>query len=305
MSSLGSAPDPPRADALGPRFEVRGELGRGGMGIVYRAFDRQLGREVAVKLILNATGQRMQRLEREGQSLANLSHSGIVRVHEGGEHGGQPFLVCELVEGARTLDRVLPELSLRARLERVRDAAAALGAAHTVGVVHRDVKPENLLIDAGGRLFVTDFGLALVAGASRLTHTGALLGTPHYMSPEQVLGQRESQGPPSDVWSLGVVLYLALTDALPFEGENLGTLGYSIANDPAPAPSSRAPGLDRALDAICARALEKDPAQRYPHGGALAADLDAYLAGEGHAAGGGLRLAALSACGLLGLLGAL
>lgn len=287
---------------FGPRFELRAELGRGGMGVVYRAFDRQLGREVALKALLRSSDSRLQRLQREGQAVAALHHPGILRVHEHTEYAGQHFLVCELVEGARALDTVLGERDLRERIALVRDAAAALGVAHEVGVVHRDVKPENLLVDARGRLFVTDFGVAKIEGEQRLTQTGAMLGTPHYMSPEQVEGRRDQQGPASDVWSLGVVLYLALTGKLPFEGETFGALGYAIAHSTPSSPSAVAPQVDRRLATICLRALRKDPNARYPTAAALAADLDAYLASAPRSAGStrwlvglGLLAAALSA----------
>jgi len=269
---------------FGPRFELRGELGRGGMGVVYRAFDRHLGREVALKALLRSSDSRLQRLQREGQAVAALHHPGILRVHEHAEYAGQHFLVCELVEGARALDTVLGERDLRERIALVRDAASALGVAHEVGVVHRDVKPENLLVDSQGRLFVTDFGVAKIEGEQRLTQTGAMLGTPHFMSPEQVEGRRDQQGPASDVWSLGVVLYLALTGKLPFEGETFGELGYAIAHSTPSSPSAVAPHVDRRLATICLRALRKDPSDRYPTAAALAADLDAYLASAPRAA---------------------
>ena len=295
------------AAALAGRFELLGELGRGGMGVVLRARDRRTGTLVALKLLLEA-GQasplRRERFQREAALAARLDHPGLVRTLAHGEEHGVPWVASELVEGARTLDQVLPTLSLVERVTLVRDVARALGHAHGRGVVHRDVKPENVLVDQLGRARVTDFGLGVAADQARLTRTGTALGTPHFMPPEQVTGAREAQGPPSDVWSLGVVLYLALAERAPFDGEEVLGLARQICEEPPPALPSRVPP---ALAATCLAALEKDPARRPPDGTALAVLLERWLLEAARGQAGGARSAgvpALAALGVLGVAGA-
>ncbi|MCA8923817.1 MAG: protein kinase, partial [Planctomycetes bacterium] len=270
---------PPEADCLGPQFVVHRVLGRGGMGIVYAARDLELGRDVAVKLTLDAqSSERLQaRLEREGQALAQLKHPGIVQVHRAGTLEGRSFLVCELIEGARGLQVASGDLALRERVGLIRDAARAIGAAHAQGIVHRDLKPDNLLVDAAGKVHVADFGVALIADAARLTQTGGLVGTPYYMAPEQISGERDAIGPHSDVWSLGVVLYQTLTGQLPFVSESFGQLGFAIMQATPESPRRLNPEVSSELARVCATAIARDPAQRYPDGEAFARALDACL----------------------------
>jgi tetratricopeptide (TPR) repeat protein len=268
---------------LGGRYELVSLLGRGGMGAVWRARDLEAGgREVALKLVLasGSDASRRARFQREGEVTASLSHPGIVRVHAAGDLDGVPFLAYELVEGGRTFEHVLgPATPLSTKVELVRDAARALGAAHQRGVVHRDVKPSNVLVDAAGHVRVADFGLAAAAGLERLTQTGALVGTPTHMAPEQLVSGA-TPGPTTDVWALGVVLYQALTGALPFRAETLLQLGMQISSGAYTAPRALVPDLPIALEAICVTALAPSPADRYPHGDALADDLDRWLAGD-------------------------
>jgi serine/threonine protein kinase len=283
--SAGLPAPPPRLKPgpFGP-FELLGELGRGGMGAVYRARDPKAEREVALKLIRDQdmSPQRRQRFEREGQVTANLTHPGIVRVHSAGEVGDLLYLAYELVPGARELRDAFGERDLRGRAAWVRDAAEALGFAHARGVVHRDVKPANLLVDDQGRVRVADFGLAGARGLERLTQTGAVVGTPTHMAPEQLTGAGEGDpiGPPADVWALGVVLYEALTGALPFAGENLIELAGAIARADFDLPRVVAPEVPADLEAVCVQALARDPSRRYPTGAELAADLTRALSGE-------------------------
>jgi TPR repeat protein/tRNA A-37 threonylcarbamoyl transferase component Bud32 len=288
-------PAPAFLAELAGRFEVQGTLGKGGMATVYRARERESGREVALKILSEERSkpEQMERFLREGQVTAGLRHPGIVRVHDAGACAGRGYLVYELVEGARTLDVVLPQLDVRERVALVRDAARALGFAHAQGVLHRDVKPENLLVDGAGHLRVADFGLARGAAQQRLTRTGALLGTPHYMAPELVAGERERQGPATDVWALGVILYQAITGSLPFEGQGFLELSAAIIHAEPTPPSQRAPGVDRGLEAVCLRALAPQPEGRYADGAALANDLDRVLQGEVPAALDGARGRAL------------
>jgi hypothetical protein len=264
------------------RFDVVSPLGRGAHGVVYRARDVVSGRDVALKLLLDARldARHRARFRREGELTAALHHPGIVRIHGAGElEGGVPYLTYELVEGARTLAAASAQADLPRRVAWVRDAARALGAAHAQGVVHRDVKPDNLLIDAREQLRVTDFGVAWAASASRLTRTGTLVGTPHFMAPEQLAPDGREPRPTCDVWGLGVILYQALTGALPFEGRSFEELTIQVVSvDPRP-PRQLAPAVPPSLEAVCLRCLEKEPDARYPDGEALALDLDRALAG--------------------------
>ena len=266
---------------VGP-YVVERFLGRGAMGVVLQARDSRLGRSVALKvpLLEGASSVRLQRLELEGRAAAQLEHPNVVRIHDLGEAGGVPYLAYELVEEARTLDEVLETLDLRQRVSAVRDAARGLGHAHAQGVLHRDVKLNNLLVDAQGRVRVADFGLARLSDSERLTQTGALLGTPRAMAPEQVTGERDALGPWTDVWGLGVVLYTALCDAPPFTSDTLPGLIFAIVHAAPPAPKRTACGerVPPALARICRRALAKDPRERHPNGAALADELEAWLA---------------------------
>ncbi|MBX3471481.1 MAG: serine/threonine protein kinase [Planctomycetes bacterium] len=264
--------------AAPPRYELLGELGRGGMGVVHRAREVATGREVALKLLTVDAGPARERLLREGQVTAALEHEHIVRVLGAGMLDGAPYLAYELVEGCRTLDQVLVDLPPAERARYVRDAARALGHAHARGVVHRDVKPHNLLVDAAGRLKVADFGVAAGVGLERLTLSGVHVGTPSYMAPEQVDARRDDVGPWTDVWALGVVLYVALTDRLPFVAPSFHALCMTIMDARPAAPRALAPDAPEALEAVCLRALAPRPADRYPDG-AMARDLDRALGG--------------------------
>jgi TPR repeat protein len=285
----------PSSRVLGP-YELLGELGRGGMGVVYRARDcrppsapgtpgapREV-REVALKVLLHGVDSnpaRVERFRREAVITAALEHPGIVRALNAGITGGRPWVAFELVDGAQTFQEVFKTAPVRRRAELIRDAARALGFAHQRGIVHRDVKPANLLVDRAGRVRVTDFGLAAARGLAPLTQTGSLMGTPLWMSPEQAGAERELLGPPSDVWGLGVILYEALTGTLPFDSPSFVDLVSSITRAAPRPPHAVAKGVDPALEAVCLRALHRDPARRYPHGDAMADDLERALASPG------------------------
>ncbi|RMG17558.1 MAG: serine/threonine protein kinase [Planctomycetota bacterium] len=302
--------------ALSGRYELLAEIGRGGMGVVYRARERGLAREVALKILLgyeHASPQQRARFAREAELTAALRHPGILRVHAAGEAGGVPWIAYEFLRGARTLGEAFGDASLRQRVGWVRDAARALGAAHRQGILHRDVKEENILVDAEGCAKVADFGLAWSEDAARLSKTGTILGTVTHLAPEQATGQRAGAGvgPPADVWALGVVLYRALTDELPFQGGSLPEVLLEVARARFPRPRALRPEAPADLEAVCLRCLRRNPRDRYPHADALADDLERWLAGERPAAAGGRRAArwkrallALPAAGLL-LAGAL
>ncbi len=262
-----------------PGYELLEELGRGAHGAVLRARELQTGRQVALKLLLGSRLEptHAERFRREGELAARLDHPGIVRVHGGGLlPGGVPYLVYELVEGG-TLADALPTLGRAERLGLLLQACRAVGHAHARGVVHRDLKPQNMLVDATGALRVTDLGVGAGAGLTRLTATGALLGTPSHAAPEQLSGDRARIGPPSDVWSLGVILYQLLTNELPFVADSYVALMGELLRPP-PAPRRLDPTISRAVEAVCLRALSPDPAARPATGDALADALEAALA---------------------------
>jgi eukaryotic-like serine/threonine-protein kinase len=267
-----------------PGYEVEGELGRGGMGVVYKARQAGLNRAVALKMVLGgaaADGKAVIRFLAEAEAVAAVKHTHVVQVYEYGESDGRPYMALEYCPGGSLADRLRggARIGPRAAAELVRRVAAGVGAAHEAGIVHRDLKPANVLFDEAGEPKVADFGLAKRA-AAELTHTGAIVGTPLYMSPEQAGGKTKFVGPPADVWALGVMLYECLAGARPFAaGTTDELLARLLTTEPDPL-RGRVPGLPRDLDLICRKALEKDPARRYGSAGELAADLRAYLAGR-------------------------
>jgi hypothetical protein len=252
------------------------------MGLVFRAFDPRAQREVALKIVRLAehspSANTLERFRREGELSARLDHAFIVRVFSAGAEGGVPYLACELVEDARQLDEVLSGLDRQGRVRLVRDVALGLAYAHEHGVVHRDVKPANVLVDAKGCVKIADFGLACARDMERLTQTGAVVGTFAYMPPEQFKGKDGQVGPTLDVWSLGVILYEALTDRAPFSGGTLLELMAQIVGDSTLHFPSECE-VPRALRVVCLRALERNPLKRYPDAGAMAADLERALEG--------------------------
>ena len=294
-------------DRIG-RFELRGELGRGGMGVVLRAWDSLVGEEVAIKVLLSAASERSRaRFEREVEALARLEHPNVVRVREHGEHRGQPYLVMDFVPG-QSLDALLEASGTLAPADAVEltlQLARGLEHAHERGVLHRDVKPANVLVD-GGRALLTDFGLARPLDARTLSASGVGLGTPHYWPPEQALGRRDRIGPASDVYALGGTLYSCLCGEPPFQGESFEQLLLTTCREPARPPSAQGAPVDAALDAIVLRCLAKEPEERWPSASALIEALEGWQRGEApgepaaRRARPALAAAALLAAGLLG-----
>ncbi len=300
-----SAPPEARAAMARPdalwigRYLALEELGRGGMGVVHHGWDPELGRHVAIKMILDPTSMGengRERLAREARAAARLRHAHIVTVHEVGEHpmttapGAPPrlcpFLVMDYVAGETLAEahgrRAVPPRRLA---EHIRDVARAIAHAHAHGVVHRDVKPQNVLIDREERrALLTDFGLARTGdagdAAQQLTASGALVGTPQYLSPEQARGERRAIGPLSDVWGLGALLYWGLARRPPFDGDNvIEIVGRVCHTDPVP-PRTIDPKVHPDLETIALRCLEKEPGRRYGSADEVAAELDRYIAGE-------------------------
>ncbi len=286
------------------QYEILAELGRGGMGVVYRCRD-SFGRQVALKMITAATdGESVARLRHEGQAIARLNHPGIVGLIGIDVHDGRPYIVMDLVEG-ESLRRLIARSRLDARRAAalVRDVALAVDHAHRLGVIHRDIKPDNILIDRHGDPRLTDFGLASdVSAETQLTQTGQILGTPQYMAPEQADGDRHSHGPHTDVWALGAVLYCCVTGHAPFEHANMmGIIKALLLDDPA-RPRDLEPRVPEAIERIILGCLRKDPAER-PTIVSLAANLDAFLDGEevtfGSARSGAARSAVIVGATLL------
>lgn len=291
-------------------YEVLAEIGRGGMGIVFKARQRSLGRVVALKMILDsalASEAERQRFRTEAKAAARLDHPGIVPVYDTGEFEGRPYFTMKYVEGP-TLAQLAAAgpLPVRQAARYVLKVAEAVHYAHTQGILHRDLKPSNVIVDKEGQPHVTDFGLAkrfsppaatadrpdagFLAGWSSagqqsawhtsLTQPGAILGTPSYMAPEQAGPGRGKLSPASDVYSLGAILYYLLTSRPPFQASNpVDVLLQVMERDPLP-PRLLNPNVDSALEAICLKALQKQPKLRYASAAEMAADLRAYL--DGH-----------------------
>jgi tetratricopeptide (TPR) repeat protein len=267
--------------SLPERFEILTHVANGGMASVWSAEDRVLGRTVAVKLLAEqfvGDARAKQRFMREARAAAALSsHPHVVTIFDVGEHDGRPYIVMEYLAGGSVADAVSGGRAVApARaLAWLRDAAGALDAAHEQGVVHRDVKPGNLLLDERGRLVVVDFGIARVALGDELTVTGQVLGTASYMAPEQVRGEPVTAA--SDVYSLGVVAHRLLTGRRPFAAVNFAAQARAhVEDDPAPASASN-PELPAAVDGVLRRALAKDPAARWPSATAFVDALERAL----------------------------
>lgn len=247
--------------------------------MVYRAVD-SANRNVALKVLKKQLNEsRRARFKREGEVAARLKHPGILAIHGGGEQRGFPFLVYDLVEDAKELDVYLRDRPVNESARVLASVAEAVGAAHAKGVVHRDLKAANVLVDGQGRARVADFGLASSRNADHLTKTGAILGTPVAMAPEQIAGRNELVGPHTDVWALGVMLYEALCGRIPFFGQNWFELQAQILGVNPPSLRSIAPNVPADLEAICLKALAKEVDDRYTDGAAMAADLEAFLSG--------------------------
>ncbi len=267
---------------FGP-YELLEEVARGGMGIVYRARQTQINRVVALKVMVAgqfAAPDFVKRFRTEAEAVASLDHPNIVPIYEVGEHGGQPFFSMKFVEGG-TLAQEISKLKVRSSnlqaVELLVKLARAVHYAHQRGILHRDIKPGNVLLDAQGEPHLTDFGLAkLVEKDSTLTHTMAMLGTPSYMSPEQARGEAKHLTTAVDVYGLGAVFYELLTGQPPFAGgTTMETVRQVLDKEPR-RPSAISEGIDRDLETICLKCLEKDPARRYSSAEALADDLERW-----------------------------
>ncbi|MDQ7780012.1 MAG: tetratricopeptide repeat protein, partial [Planctomycetota bacterium] len=313
LDQSGESRLPPGAPAKGPhgkpfgRYMLLSELGRGGMGVVYKAWDGQLNRAIALKMILSREGEQadketVARFLREAQTAAKLKHPGIVQIHEVGTHEGRHYFTMDFLEGTdlQSLLQSAAEkklsMPLNKKLRILLGVARALQHAHQHGVIHRDLKPANVIVspdflqadaaqtgELAGGVVITDFGLARNVGrtgTSGLTVSGQVMGTPTYMSPEQAAGNIKAIGPASDVYALGVLLYEMLTGGVPFKRENVYELLKDVVEHEPPRPSTINRRVHKDLETICLKSLEKEPARRYPNAGGFADDLRRHLDGE-------------------------
>ena len=266
-------------------FELLEEVGRGGMGVVYRARQLSLGRTVAVKMLVRgqmASQEDETRFRQEAEAAARLTHPNIVPVYEVGTSNDRIYFTMKYIEGHTLTDRLAQgPLPPQETAKLLACTSRAVAYAHSQGVLHRDLKPSNILIDFAGEPHVSDFGLARqVSEASSLTRSGAVLGTPAYMSPEQAAGNRGDVGPTSDVYSLGAVLYQCLTGRPPFQADTPVHVVLLVLEQDPPPPRVLVPSVDRDLEMIALRCLQKPSDLRYPSASALARDLEAYLNDE-------------------------
>jgi hypothetical protein len=267
-----------------PGYELLGELGRGGMGVVYEARQLGLGRTVALKMVRDsalAGPAERARFRAEAQAVARLQHPNIVQVHEVGVHDGLPFFSLEFCPGGSLAQKLQGNpLPPREAAQMVETLARAVQAAHEAHVVHRDLKPANVLLAADGTPKIADFGLAKKLDEAGQTHSGAVMGTPSYMAPEQAAGKAREVGPPADVYALGAILYELLTGRPPFKAAgSWDTIRQVVADEPVP-PSRLTRGVPRDLETACLKCLHKEPAKRYASAADLAEDLRRYRAGE-------------------------
>ncbi|MGF1431982.1 protein kinase domain-containing protein [Kitasatospora sp. LaBMicrA B282] len=276
------------------RYVLQRLLGEGGMASVHLAYDSQLGREVAIKTLHTELGREQsfrERFRREAQAVARLSHANIVTVYDSGEEvapdgATTPYIVMEYVAGYSlrdVLNQAIAEhgaMPTEQALEMTAAVLAALDTSHDQGLVHRDIKPGNVMVNTKGVVKVMDFGIAraMQSGVTSMTQTGMVVGTPQYLSPEQALGK--SVDARSDLYSVGCMLFELLTGQLPFDGDSPFSIAYKHVQEEPPAPSSVNRAVTPAVDALVARALRKDPAHRFPTAAAMREEVERVLAGE-------------------------
>jgi eukaryotic-like serine/threonine-protein kinase len=291
LDCVGETLDAPGAASAGESapatgYEILGELGRGGMGVVYKARQVALNRVVALKMVLSgahASQHQLERFRTEAEAIARFQHPHIVQIYEVGERDGLPFFSLEYLPGGSLTDQIKREPQPAERAARIAaQLARGIQYSHSHGIAHRDLKPANILFDTDGVPKITDFGLAkkLEAGAASHTQSGTIVGSPSYMAPEQARGDIHDVGPSADVYSLGAILYEMLTGRPPFLGSSLvETLEQVRTKEPVP-PRELVPKVPRDLETIALKCLQKEPAKRYGTAAELADDLDRFRAGK-------------------------
>lgn len=268
------------------RYRIRSQIAVGGMGVVFSGHDPSLGRDVAIKLLLaghTASLHKRARFRRECSALARIDHPNVVRIHVAGEHRGCPYLVMDLVPG-RNLEDLLDRgpLQVEQAVKLIAELGRTLEYVHACSVVHRDVKPSNVILTPSGKPVLTDFGVCKdLLGGEGLTRSGMFVGTPGYWAPEQAAGEPERHGPATDVYGLGATLYAALTGHTPLLRDSIHSTLEAVRWERPVPPSRIRAEVDRELEAICLMCLEKDPRARYPSAAALAFALEEYLASRG------------------------
>jgi serine/threonine protein kinase len=267
------------------QYRIVAPLGEGGMADVYKAYQASVDRYVAIKVLPQFHSRNrefLQRFKQEAQVLAKLQHPFVVPILDFGEADGYTFLVMTFIEGGTLKDLLTGEPIPLSRAGRIiSQVGSALGYAHSLGMVHRDLKPTNILIDLHGNSLLTDFGVAkILEGSAELTRTGGILGTPVYMSPEQGLGERI--GHKTDIYSLGVVLYEMVTGRAPFQAETPFAVIYKHIHDPLPPPSSINPGIPEDVERVVLKSLAKDPDHRYENVNDMVDALAAAIPPEGY-----------------------
>lgn len=263
-------------------YEILEEIARGGMGIVYKAKQRHLNRIVALKVLLAggaATEQEVERFRREAESAGKLQHPNIVAIYQIGKVDCYHYFTMDFIAGDTLQALIKSKKRRKALVQILEKVARALDHAHQRGIVHRDIKPSNIIVTPEGEPKITDFGLAKNLEAQGLTEKGSTLGTPYYMAPEQTLGTTNVDGR-ADVYSMGVILYEILTHRLPFNASTIVELYHKIVEEEPIPPSKLNKQVEKPLEMICLKAMEKEPSQRYESAAALAEDLRRYLAGE-------------------------
>ena len=268
------------------RYRVVSKIGGGGMADVWLAEDAHLQRRIALKVLHRRFAQDREfvmRFQREAESAAGLQHPNIVAVFDRGEWEGTYYIAMQYVEGPTLKQLIDSGITVEQGVAVIRQVLQAAGYAHRQGIVHRDLKPQNVIVDPEGKAVVTDFGIAR-AGVSEITQTGSVMGTPHYLSPEQAQGFEVTAV--SDLYSVGVMLYEALTGRVPFEGESAVAVAMKQVSQMPQRPSSIQPRVSPALDAVVMRALEKDPGQRFQSADAFIAALDQAMREPGGAGRG-------------------
>lgn len=275
--------EPSRHFGSWTKYEVLGFHAEGGMGRIYKARDRQLGRLVALKFIARASGEAARRFAQEAQAQARVQHEAVCRVYEVGEWQGEPYIAMQFIDG-RPLQECLPQMGLEEKVDLLRRVAEGLHAAHRLGLIHRDVKTGNIMVEqgegGGWQPYVVDFGLARAQEAPTLTQTGLIVGTPAYMSPEQARGDTARVDRRSDVYSLGATLYEAATGKLPFHARTAVDVLVAVLSEEPAAPRTLVASLPADLEAVILKCLEKEPARRYESAQAVAEDLRRFLDGE-------------------------